>query len=373
MAFPQVVDVDTLVSPISEENPAGVELRHSEHDSDFCDLREIFTQSNKAERDLQTALAFPEEEFPDLKDPQWEEVRDRAIQVLTTYSKDISVASWLIEAVMRLDGVSGLRDGFKVMLELCRRYWDNIHPQPDEDEGYVETVSQLAGLTSERSFGVLDQLPLTNGAGGKYSMFDFNEANRIDGLSAEDKQRRIKEGAIERTTFDESFRATPRDHFNSLVEDLDTIIETLRELAAFLDEHCVRNSYGEETSPSLTSFRQKLESIRSTVQQLMADLLLDENKPEEGADADGQAAGGQANGAVGTLQTRNDAIKTIRKVADYFRKAEPQSFIHFKLEQAAQWAEMPLPDLLKELLRDDTAMGELHRMTGIPIPQNDGN
>jgi len=374
MAFPQVLDIDSLIEPISEENPSGVELRGSEYANEFFDLREIFNQSNKAERDHQTAMAFPDEEFPDLKDPEWDEVRDRAVHILTNYSKDVSVGSWLIEAVMRTEGIPGLRDGFKMMLELCRRYWDNIHPEPDEDEGYAETVSQLTGLTSDRTYLILDNLPLTNGGGGSYSLFDFNEANRIDGMDAEDKHRRITEGAIERHTFDDSFRATSREHLDNVVEDLDTLISTIRELETYLDERCLRNSYGEETAPSMTSFRQRLESIRSTVQQLMSELLLDE-VGEATQEVSEETEDGEAvvttKAGVGTIQSRSDAIKMIRKAAEYFRKTEPQSFIHFKLEQAARWAEMPFPELLKELLRDDSAMGELHRRTGIPIPDDD--
>ncbi len=374
MAFPQVLDVESLITPISEDSPSGVELRRSDNATEFFDLREVFNQSNKAERDLLQAMAFPDEEFPDLKDPQWEEVRDRAVNILSSYSKDVSVASWLIEATMRLDGIPGVRDGFKVMLEICRRYWDTIHPEPDEDEGYAETVSQLVGLTSDRTFGVIDNMPLTSGAGGNFSMFDFNESNRLDGMDAEERQRHLANGAIERFTFDESFRATPREHWDNVVEDLDAVIDTIRELGSFLDERCLRNSYGEETSPSMTSFRQKLESIRSTVQQLMSELLLDEvgDAAESGdaAEESGETVV-QQKAVVGTIQSRADAIKMIRKVAEYFRKTEPQSFLHFKLEQAARWAEMPFPELLKELLRDETAMSELHRQTGIPIPSED--
>lgn len=276
---------------------------------------------------------------------------------------------------MRLDGIAGLRDGFKVMLEICRRYWDTIHPAPDEDEGYAETVSQLTGLTSERSFTTLESIPLTNGGGGQYSLFDFNEANRIEGLAAEERQRRIAEGAVERHTFDDSFRATPRQHWNDLLEDLNAAIATIRELGTYLDERCVPNSYGEDTSPSMTSFRQKLESTRATVQQLMSELLDDaEATQEEGAataGGEGAATVAGPNAVVGTIQSRGDAIKMIRKIADYFRKTEPHSFIHFKLEQAAKWAEMPFPELLQELLRDDSTMNELSRRTGIPIPRDD--
>jgi len=374
MGSAEVLDIESLINPISEEDPSGPELRRSEHAAIFHDLSGQFSHSVKAEKDHLQAQAFPDEEFPDLKDPEWEDVYKKSIEILATYSKDVSVASWMLEAAIRLDGVAGLRDGFKVMLEICRRYWDNIHPEPDEDYGYADTVSQLQGLASERSDLTLENLSITTGNGMYLSIRDFNEANRMEGMSHDHREQKLATGAVELRTFKDSFAATSRSRLTDIVDDLDQTLTTIRELESFLDERCVPNSYGEDTAPSMTSFRKKIESMKATIEQLMGELLDDEVDPSAAATNEGDGEAGAATtqkAVVGTIASRSDAIKMIRKIAEFFRKSEPQSFISFKLEQTASWAELPFPELLKELLRDDTAMGELSRRTGIPIPREE--
>ncbi|MEX0794151.1 MAG: type VI secretion system protein TssA [Pirellulaceae bacterium] len=374
MASPEVIDVEALASPISEESPSGVELRRSPQSDLFHNLRALFEKSTRAERDMLQAQAFPDEEFPDLEDPDWEGVQSASLEILSEHSKDLSVTSWLVESLIRTDGVVGLRDGMKLCLEICRRYWANIHPEPDEDDGYEDTVAQLAGLAAERSFPVLMAMPLTNGAGGMYSFADFNEANRISGLDSSERQKRLEEGAVDRGTFDNSFQATPAAHWQNMAEDLDLIIQNIRELGSFLDENCTANSYGEETSPSLTSFRQKIEAIQSTIKTLMSDLLDDADAAAEGdgtgeVSADGTAApagGGGGGMVVGTIQSRTEAVKALRKVADFFRKTEPHSPVSYALEQVANWAGLTLPELLKELINDSSVLDDLSRRAGIP-------
>lgn len=377
MASPEVIDVEALASPISEDSPSGVELRRSPQSDLFHNLRALFEKSTRAERDLLQAQAFPDEEFPDLEDPDWEGVQSASLEILSEHSKDLSVASWLVESLIRTDGVPGLRDGMKLCLEICRRYWATIHPEPDEDDGYEDTVAQLAGLAAERSFPVLMAMPLTNGAGGMYSFGDFNEANRISGLDATERQKRIEEGAVDRGTFDNSFRATPTTHWQNLSEDLDLIVQNIRELGSFLDENCTANSYGEETSPSLTSFRQKIEAIQSTVKTLMSELLDDaagEGDVSGEVSADGTAApagGGGGGMVVGTIQSRTEAVKALHKVADFFRKTEPHSPVSYALEQVANWAGLTLPELLKELINDSSVLDDLSRRAGIPKVKSD--
>jgi type VI secretion system protein ImpA len=221
-------------------------------------------------------------------------------------------------------------------------------------------------------------MPLTNGAGGMYSFADFNEANRLSGMDSAERQKRLEDGAVDRGAFDASFQATPRAHWDNMVEDLDQIVATIRELGSFLDEHCVANSYGEETAPSMTSFRQKIEAIQATVKTLISDLLEDDtdSAADQPGSAEGEAGGsGQGSGGggmvVGTIQNRTEAVKALRKVADFFRKTEPHSPVSYALEQVAVWAGLSLPELLKELISDSSVLDDLSRRAGIPKTESD--
>jgi type VI secretion system protein ImpA len=59
------------------------------------------------------------------------------------------------------------------------------------------------------------------------------------------------------------------------------------------------------------------------------------------------------------------------KVAEFFRRTEPHSPVSYALEQAVRWGRMPLPDLIKDLVSDDTVRREFFRRTGIKPDSND--
>ena len=56
----------------------------------------------------------------------------------------------------------------------------------------------------------------------------------------------------------------------------------------------------------------------------------------------------------------------LKAVADFFRRSEPHSPLPFALEQAVRWGQMPLPQLLRELIPDEGARHNLFKLTGIP-------
>ncbi|MGH7127221.1 MAG: ImpA family type VI secretion system protein, partial [Planctomycetaceae bacterium] len=151
MATPDVLEFERLLAPISDEQPAGPELKEDEALSNvYYGVKDAREAARSAERQLLMAG----DEGADLSPPDWRTVRERAVEALATKSKDLWIAAWLIEALCRLDGFAGLRDGFRLVREMAERYWDGIHPVPDED-GVATTVAQLTGLNGEDSEGAL--------------------------------------------------------------------------------------------------------------------------------------------------------------------------------------------------------------------------
>jgi type VI secretion system protein ImpA len=65
------------------------------------------------------------------------------------------------------------------------------------------------------------------------------------------------------------------------------------------------------------------------------------------------------------LRTREDAIRQLEDLAEYFRKTEPHSPLAYTLEDAVRRARMPLPDLLAEVLPDAGARKAMLTMLGI--------
>lgn len=63
--------------------------------------------------------------------------------------------------------------------------------------------------------------------------------------------------------------------------------------------------------------------------------------------------------------TREQAFKSILQLAEFFKKTEPHSPVAYLLEKAVRWGKMPLPRLLRELIKDDPMLSELFRVMGV--------
>jgi type VI secretion system protein ImpA len=55
----------------------------------------------------------------------------------------------------------------------------------------------------------------------------------------------------------------------------------------------------------------------------------------------------------------------LERIADFFRRTEPHSPVSYALEQVVRWGGMSLPELLKELISEESVRRDLFRRTGI--------
>ena len=151
--WPDGIDMDALLAPIAEDAPAGRDLREDfSAQSTYYRLRDARAEARAAERQAD-ADPSAESGMP----PQWRQVRDLAIQALSGQSKDIEVAAWLTEALVRLEGPRGLAAGAHLIAKLAEAYWaQNLYPVPDED-GIATLVAPVTGLNGEGGDGTLAQ------------------------------------------------------------------------------------------------------------------------------------------------------------------------------------------------------------------------
>src|ERR1035438_1130084 len=93
-----------LLNPISAENPAGENLRYAP----------VYDKIKDARREDDTA---PQGEWKvERKTADWALVAKLASDAIATKSKDLQLAVWLAEAMLRREGVAGLRE----VLDLTR-------------------------------------------------------------------------------------------------------------------------------------------------------------------------------------------------------------------------------------------------------------
>ena len=161
---PPVVDVDLILQPISEENPSGESLRYSGIYDEISTARKADDNLNQG--DWQS----------ELKVADFRRVIDLSVPALSTQTKDLQIAAWLCEALIKQHGFAGFRDGLKIVAGLQDLFWDTLHPEIDEGdmEGRANAV---AWLDTQGSLA-FKSVPITAGQG--CSFIDWEDAKRFD-------------------------------------------------------------------------------------------------------------------------------------------------------------------------------------------------
>ena len=121
MGSPQCIDIERLLTPISGDAPSGSNIRDDiSATSPYFRLKDARSAARTAERraDTEGENAGPIAE--------WRTIRELAVAILGERSKDLEVTAWLIEALVRLEGFPGLRDGFRLTHGLVEQYWDTL-------------------------------------------------------------------------------------------------------------------------------------------------------------------------------------------------------------------------------------------------------
>ena len=96
-------DLDLLLAPFPGENPAGEELRY----------RPVYDEIKEARR-ADDALDRGDWQHQ-LKVSDWDRVIQLSVQALSEKSKDLQIAAWLAEALVKTRGFAGLIEGLKLI------------------------------------------------------------------------------------------------------------------------------------------------------------------------------------------------------------------------------------------------------------------
>jgi len=378
MASQNVLELEKLLAPIPGDKPVGIDVRtDSNPASDYYKVKDARFAARAKERDVD-AEAQPGELLP-----EWRVILDLAPKILTEQAKDLEVAVWLTEGLLRRHNFAGLRDGFKLTRGLVEKYWNDLYPLPDE-EGIATKVAPITSLNGEGADGTLilpiRKVPLTNGKDpGPFAAWHYEQAANIAKVTDEKaKAWHLKAGSVTQEQIEASRRATPPKFFVDLVDDLKLCQQEFAALTAALDK-----ASGADAPPTST-IRNTLETVTSIASELGRDALAAAAQAAAAtAAADGAAApsgDGAAPAAKGTaapglalapIRTREDAFGALLKVAQFFKNTEPHSPLSYSLEELVRRGRMPLPDLLSELIKDVAQRKTFYMVAGMKPPEDE--
>lgn len=373
MALPQVIDIDALLQAVSEDAPAGTDPRaDSSPASLYYRTKDARNAARSAERAAVEVGGAPPEE--------WGTAAETAMEILQSQGKDLEIAAWLVEALLRQDGFAGLRDGMKVITGLVTTFWESCFPELDED-GVEGKVSAVAGLNGSGAVGTLIQpirlVPITSGSQWSLSLWNYEQANDLAKITdAARRQERIDNGAFTMEQFMESVAETPASFFAETLSTLEEAIAALAEMAAAFD------AVAGVDAPPVSALRELLEEISRSISHFAADKLAvanyaadsEETGADDAAGAEGEAGQAATGGTVAArriegYQSREEALAELSRIANYFRKTEPHSPMSYTLDDAVRRARMSLPELLLELVEDPAHLQRILLAAGIKPPE----
>jgi len=361
--FPEGFDLAALLAPVPGDAAAGVDLRSdASPQSLYYQLRDARAEARAAER------AMEADDAASAPPPQWRTIRDLGIEAITGRSKDLEIAAWLTEALLRVDGLVGFTAGVRLMNGLVEGFWDDLFPLPDED-GIATRVGPVTGLNGQSGEGTLSQplrrLPLFERPDGAPMQFwQFEQSSELAAIVDPDRrQLRIDAGTVPFDTVENEAHAAGTDHFTVLRDQAVAAGAAWRALGEALDSRAGADA------PPTSRVREILDRIATIASRFASPDgagPTDAAPGSEAAAASAPLVSGRAGAAA--LASREEALRNLAAIADFFRRTEPLSPLSYTLQEAVRRARMTWPDLLAEIVPDTGLRDQILTSLGIRPP-----
>ncbi|GAL15250.1 uncharacterized protein ImpA [Vibrio astriarenae] len=373
---------DDLLAPISDESPSGEYLKDNR--SLFRGYRNEFNMAQSSFRQLvEVPDALEDAELVDANSTNWNKLSESCHLCLATKSKDLEIFSWFTVAqLFTADPFKNLGGALTSMEAVVETFWPTLHPTlPEkkrkgetEQEQAVEIIEhrikpllQLVGDTAESGllYMPLQMLPLV----GEIDFGRFYKAEK-DGSLPNLKDEAVIAYGHEKSEVEERIRA------------LGSALDALVRLETSLSEKC-RDAGATPLSFKFVkdAIERLISSLRFLVGEQFAHWPLDpesvltpqephvvseevsepvtnatESVSETPVTTTQQASLNTAALPSGGVTTREQALANLQSIADYFLEHEPHSPIYLLLKRAIRWGGMSLPELLEELVGDNSAV-----------------
>jgi type VI secretion system protein ImpA len=351
-AIPSIRSLEPLLVPISGAKPSGESLRYEGS----------YDRIAAARREDDSTLSQGVWKSS-LKKADWSEVEQLCIDALKNRTKDLQIAAWLVEAWLRLDHFMGIRDGMDLLRLLMERYWDDLYPQIEgEDLDY--RIAPVNWINEKLSIQV-KLLPITNPDSDDipgYCWSDWENACRIEVSDPKLKGPAAAAHPPKLTLaeFQKSVMFTPTAYFANLASQVEWAMEACSALEAQLDRRC-----GERAS-SLRQFYSVMESIHafviSTLNQRQPEVEPIPDLPDGEMVLPEQIEINNPTFGAGAITSRDEAYRRLAEAAEYLARVEPHSPAPYLVRRAIHWGSMSLPELLPELVRNQSELAELFRL-----------
>jgi len=342
-ATANMVALEELLQPVSEAMPCGDDLSY---DANFQAVETMIRGT-------------PETQFSDAKPPEWKQVRSCCLDLLTR-SKDLRIALILAVAELELNGIAGFTESLALLKGLLEKYWSDLHPQLDPAENYdpLQRMNLIASIAMPiGSFGddfrILERLraaPLCDSIQmGSHSLSDILKAEKPvaeDGKPAPDMAQ-----------IEAAFRDSKPDRLTLLYHAINRSIDSVEAIDVLLT-----NTVGAKNAPDLTRLSADLVSIQKRLKTYLPVTTTQVFPEDTAALPENSSHSNSMPLSVGEIASRDDVVRALQRICQYYAQAEPSSPVPLILKRALRLAEMDFMQIIREMAPE--AIGEIYRIAG---------
>jgi type VI secretion system protein ImpA len=314
-----MIDVQSLLKPVSEEAPAGRSLEYSPEYLEF----ERLCQGPPNRMVGHTAAEPPD---PGL-------IIERATALLRS-SKDLRIALELARALLKRDSLAGFAHGLAFVRDLLAIYWPSLHPQLDEEDGDPTVrIYAMAALTQGDTLRAIRAAPLVTLSQGQV-------------LTLRDVDASVPAALLSWITFAELAAAA------GAAEACDREARELEiEWRAQLEAAGFAVSVVERTPDDLTELRQLLaRALRFLTVELERRKGLGGSAPAQANEAAPPPSSALPPAASHDLASSEDVLRALDSICTYYARKEPLSPVPLILERCKRLVAMPSSDPARDML-----------------------
>ena len=332
-----VIDIEKLLQPVSDDEPCGPNL---EYDNEFLALG--LAASPKSDDPM---VAGKKKSAPE--PPKWREVATAA-ESLFGRTKDLRVAMHLTRARLNTHALPGLADGVALIKGLLTDYWDTVYPRLDVDDNNdpQARVNSLDGLSDVNGVvGDLREVPLVQAKrAGKFSLRDIRIA------TGESPAREGTE-PTDMGVIDAAFLECEMEVLQQSADAGARLIEEIRAVEAH-----ITTQIGAANAPNFKLLQDEIQAINEIYASQLSRRGVN---VEASGDTPRVAGNGSASAASGEIRSRDDAVRMLDKISEYFRRNEPSSPVPMLLQRAKSLISKDFMAILRDLTPEAVKQAEI--------------
>jgi type VI secretion system protein ImpA len=326
-----MISSEELLKPVSEAQPCGEDLYY---DPAFQELESLLRGK-------------PETQFSQAEEPDWKLLLNRCLE-LSARSKDLRVATALSVAALKTEGLPALRDALAFLAGLIEGYWEHVYPKldPDDNNDPLQRVNIIGGLSAPlgtdgdpvKMLQRLRAIPLSNSA--RMGRFSLND------LVLSQPGAVVPEGVTPPNSaqVEAAFRDTNQEQLAVIDRAVADSLGCLKRIDEFLSK-----TIGTDKSPNLAALVSQFKEMQKF---LAPHLPAGAAAAAVPADSDSPQSDGAAQArpsSPGQIETRDDVMRMLDRLCDYYARREPSSPVPHVLKRAKRLAQMDFMQIAQDL------------------------